>query len=93
VARGDGYVVNGEPRGDDAQTQGGDDTQTQGGGDGPPCTPCRGIGRLISGLGGTPHEVVCPWCRGTGKRIPGIDAQESPAEGGAPTEPGDAPLT
>jgi hypothetical protein len=44
------------------------------------CMPCRGTGRLISGLGGTPHEVVCPWCRGTGKRIAGIDAQESPAE-------------
>jgi DnaJ-class molecular chaperone len=44
------------------------------------CTPCRGTGKLTSGLGGTPHEVVCPWCRGTGKRIPGIDAQQAPAE-------------
>ncbi len=44
--------------------------------------PCRGTGRLISGLGGTPHEVTCPWCRGTGERIPGIDAQQAPAEGG-----------
>jgi hypothetical protein len=42
--------------------------------------PCRGVGQLISGLGGTPHKVVCPWCRGTGRRIPGINAQESPSE-------------
>jgi DnaJ-class molecular chaperone len=49
-----------------------------------PCLACRGTGRLISGLGGTPHEVVCPWCRGTGIRIPGIDAQESPAETAPP---------
>ncbi len=62
---------------------GGDDART--------CTPCRGTGRLTSGLGGTPHEVTCPWCRGTGRRIPGIDAQESPAEAAA-TEPGDSPL-
>ncbi|MGH2916310.1 MAG: hypothetical protein ACRDMX_15125 [Solirubrobacteraceae bacterium] len=47
------------------------------------CTPCRGTGRLTSGLGGTPHEVVCPWCRGGGVRIPGIDAQQTPAETGA----------
>jgi len=32
--------------------------------------------------GGTPHEVVCPWCEGSGHRIAGIDAQEHPAEGG-----------
>lgn len=50
------------------------------------CNPCRGTGRLISGLGGTQHQVTCPWCRGTGVRIPGIDAQESPAEGGQPGE-------
>ena len=47
-----------------------------------PCSPCRGTGKLISGLGGTPHEVTCPWCQGTGKQIPGVDAQEAPAEGG-----------
>ncbi len=35
----------------------------------------------MSSLGGTPHEVVCPWCEGSGHRIPGIDAQEHPAEG------------
>ncbi len=30
------------------------------------CTPCRGTGMVISNLGGTPHEVDCPWCGGTG---------------------------
>jgi hypothetical protein len=54
------------------------------GGRGGVCMPCRGTGKLISGLGGEPHEVVCPWCRGTGERIAGINAQESPAEAGAP---------
>jgi DnaJ-class molecular chaperone len=46
------------------------------------CSPCRGTGKLSSNLGGTPHEVRCPWCQGTGTRIPGIDAQQEPAEGG-----------
>lgn len=63
------------------------------------CTPCRGTGHLISGLGGTPHQVTCPWCRGTGEFIPGLDAQQSLAEGGEarsqpaePAEPaGEAP--
>ena len=49
------------------------------------CTACRGTGKVLSSLGGTPHEVVCPWCEGSGHRIPGIDAQEHPAEGGEPT--------
>lgn len=40
-----------------------------------PCGPCRGTGTLISGSGGTPHEVPCPWCEGAGVRIPGHDAQ------------------
>ena len=48
------------------------------------CMACHGSGRLTSGLGGTPHEVTCPWCRGTGERIPGIDAQQAPAETLAP---------
>jgi DnaJ-class molecular chaperone len=46
------------------------------------CSPCKGTGRLISNLGGEPHEVVCPWCGGSGKFVPGRDAQESPAEQG-----------
>jgi DnaJ-class molecular chaperone len=44
------------------------------------CLACRGTGRVISGLGGTPHDVVCPWCEGTGRRVAGIDAQAHPAE-------------
>jgi DnaJ-class molecular chaperone len=47
------------------------------------CTPCRGTGKLTSGLGGDPHEVTCPWCGGTGEFQPGRDAQQTgPAEGG-----------
>jgi hypothetical protein len=53
-------------------------------GDDTMCTACRGTGKVLSSLGGTPHEVVCPWCEGSGHRIPGIDAQEHPAEGGEP---------
>ena len=44
------------------------------------CSPCRGTGRLVSNLGGEPHEVACPWCGGTGRFEPGRDAQEHPAE-------------
>jgi DnaJ-class molecular chaperone len=44
------------------------------------CTPCRGTGKVISNLGGTAHELSCPWCDGTGKYVAGRDAQESPAE-------------
>ncbi len=39
------------------------------------CTACRGTGRVISNLGGTPSEVLCPWCDGTGRFIAGHDAQ------------------
>lgn len=37
--------------------------------------PCRGSGKLVSNLGGSPSTVTCPWCQGGGVRIPGIDAQ------------------
>jgi hypothetical protein len=37
--------------------------------------PCRGTGKVISNLGGTPNSVTCPWCDGSGVRVPGIDAQ------------------
>jgi DnaJ-class molecular chaperone len=40
------------------------------------CMACRGTGRVISNLGGTPSTVTCPWCEGGGMRVPGIDAQE-----------------
>ena len=39
------------------------------------CTACGGTGRLSSGLGGTPHEVPCPWCEGSGDFLAGHDAQ------------------
>lgn len=39
------------------------------------CMPCRGSGKLISNLGGTPSTIDCPWCEGGGVRLPGIDAQ------------------
>jgi DnaJ-class molecular chaperone len=41
------------------------------------CTPCRGTGKISSNLGGAAHDVVCPWCDGTGAFQPGRDAQES----------------
>ncbi len=37
--------------------------------------PCRGTGQVISNLGGTPKTVPCPWCRGSGVRLAGVDAQ------------------
>jgi DnaJ-class molecular chaperone len=43
-----------------------------------PCAPCRATGTLTSNLGGTPHEVPCPWCDGTGTVEPGHDAQAGP---------------
>jgi len=46
------------------------------------CTPCRGTGKVVSGLGGTPHEVACPWCGGSGRFQAGRDAQAAPTEGG-----------
>jgi hypothetical protein len=60
--------------------------------------PCRGTGQLISNLGGTPSTVTCPWCEGSGARIPGIDAQarwpvsaeEPAAEAPAPEPPDQA---
>ena len=51
------------------------------------CMPCRGSGKLISNLGGSPSTVTCPWCEGGGVRIPGIDAQAHWA--GGETDGGD----
>jgi DnaJ-class molecular chaperone len=39
------------------------------------CTACRGTGTVISGLGGTPQPVPCPWCDGSGVFDPQHDAQ------------------
>ena len=45
------------------------------------CMPCRGSGQVISNLGGAPSRISCPWCGGSGVRVPGIDAQAGwPAE-------------
>ena len=52
----------------------------KGDGDRTVCTPCRGTGQLISNLGGTQHQVTCPWCGGTGQFAAGRDAQQFPAE-------------
>jgi DnaJ-class molecular chaperone len=43
------------------------------------CHACRGTGQVISNLGGTPHEVECPWCEGTGRFIAEHDAQAARA--------------
>jgi DnaJ-class molecular chaperone len=40
------------------------------------CAPCRGTGKVISTLGGEPHEQTCPWCGGDGRFHPGTDAQQ-----------------
>jgi hypothetical protein len=40
-----------------------------------PCTACRGIGTVVSNLGGEPSTVSCPWCDGTGVFIKDHDAQ------------------
>ena len=39
------------------------------------CSACRGTGKVISNLGGSPSEIECPWCDGTGMFIPEHDAQ------------------
>jgi hypothetical protein len=41
------------------------------------CMPCGGRGQLISNLGGSPKDVTCPWCSGTGTRQANVDAQAS----------------
>jgi hypothetical protein len=41
-----------------------------------PCMPCHGTGKVISNLGEHMRKVTCPWCRGGGIRLTGVDAQE-----------------
>jgi len=48
------------------------------------CAPCRGTGRVISNLGGTPQQVPCPWCDGSGRFVPGHDAQARHRAGADP---------
>lgn len=38
--------------------------------------PCHGTGKVISNLGGHARQLTCPWCRGGGVRLTGVDAQE-----------------
>ena len=40
-----------------------------------PVPACRGTGKVISNLGGSPSEIDCPWCDDTGTFIPEHDAQ------------------
>ena len=40
------------------------------------CMACHGSGKVISNLGGLTSKVTCPWCRGGGERLTGMDAQE-----------------
>lgn len=40
------------------------------------CMPCHGTGKVISNLDGHARKVTCPWCRGGGERLTGMDAQE-----------------
>jgi hypothetical protein len=40
------------------------------------CMPCHGSGQVISNLGGLTTKITCPWCRGGGERLTGVDAQE-----------------
>jgi DnaJ-class molecular chaperone len=35
------------------------------------CPPCRGTGSVVSGEGGNPHPVTCPWCDGSGQ-VPAV---------------------
>jgi len=39
------------------------------------CMACRGSGKVISNLGGSPSTVTCPWCEGASVRLPDVDAQ------------------
>jgi DnaJ-class molecular chaperone len=41
-----------------------------------PCVPCHGTGKVISNLDGHARKITCPWCRGGGERLTGVDAQE-----------------
>jgi len=56
--------------------------------------PCRGSGKVISNLGGTPSTVSCPWCGGGGVRLANVDAQAKWLDGdaavGAARGPADA---
>jgi hypothetical protein len=46
---------------------------------------CRGTGQVISNLGASASVVACPWCRGGGVRLAGVDAQAAWLDGGDDT--------
>lgn len=46
------------------------------------CMPCRGTGQVMSSLGGSAHQVSCPWCAGSGLRVAGVNAQAAWVAGG-----------
>ncbi len=50
------------------------------------CMACGGSGQVLSNLGGTAAKVTCPWCRGSGVRTTGIDAQQAWADQSASAE-------
>jgi DnaJ-class molecular chaperone len=52
-----------------------------------PCPACRGTGKVISNLGGSPSTVECPWCDGTGTLIPEHDAQARWRDAGEAEQP------
>jgi DnaJ-class molecular chaperone len=56
-----------------------------------PCGPCRGTGVVVSGAGGAPQEVPCPWCEGGGTRIEGHDAQAARRTAGGEADAGPSP--
>jgi DnaJ-class molecular chaperone len=39
------------------------------------CMACRGTGQVTGVVDGERRSVECPWCKGTGRRVPGVDAQ------------------
>ncbi len=49
--------------------------------------PCRGTGRVISNLGGTPSKLTCPWCGGGGVRLAAVDAQARWPDAGGEQDP------
>lgn len=57
------------------------------------CSPCRGTGMLTSNKGGEPHAVPCPWCGGTGRFVPGRDAQTGVSTDPDAAPAGDPPVT
>jgi hypothetical protein len=59
------------------------------------CLPCRGLGTVISNLGGEPSTITCPWCGGGGIRLPAMDAQAQwlPEQDGAGENGDGAPRT